>query len=491
MFGFTRIPARKPQQSGALRASLLIQSMPRLLTLPLSRLSAGLADRAASTAAEPFFPSPWHGAPSPIALAARDAAEAAHLFSDPAAAPGRRNVLVCRIDRPDGSIGDDALLIASEAPEIGPEPLPGEVLPAADQIAGRTADDVFARAAGNLELVTFRGKRTTLLAFAESDRAKRPPKIARGGAAGLNLTFEHWNRAQLDAFESPLAQNLLEAAKRRAAGEKLVPLASMEWWRGAAPIHDVKWDGMALSPKTTSKPLIEYLLEGIPFASDPRATSPVTLALRPRVILDRKDFVAIFKPSGLLSVPGTGGLPDALTLTAQMLGAPLTAVHRLDMDTSGILLYGKTPEGIRVLMAAFREGRVDKRYRAILEGMLPEDHGFVDFPITTHPLDRLRQMAAAGGRASRTEWRRIAQKDGRTLVDFLPLTGRTHQLRMHAAHRVLGLNAPIAGDPYYSRPGLLVDMPETPLLLHAAEIVFPDPETGAAIRLTEPEPFAL
>ena len=109
-------------------------------------------------------------------------------------------------------------------------------------------------------------------------------------------------------------------------------------------------------PKTTTKPLVEYLLEGIPFASDPRVNSPVTQSLRPRILLEHRDFIAVFKPSGLLSVPGTGGLPNALTIACEMTGTSLTAVHRLDMDTSGILLYGKTPEGIRSLMAAFREG---------------------------------------------------------------------------------------------------------------------------------------
>lgn len=235
---------------------------------------------------------------------------------------------------------------------------------------------------------------------------------------------------------------------------------------------------------------------GIPFgrhsfASDPRVSSPVTQSLRPRILLEHRDFIAVFKPSGLLSVPGTGGLPNALTIASEMTGTPLTAVHRLDMDTSGILLYGKTPEGIRSLMAAFREGRVEKRYRAVLEGRLSAECGLIDFPITTHPLDRLRQIAALGGREARTQWRRLSEKNGRTLVDFLPLTGRTHQLRLHAAHPTLGLNAPIAGDPYYSRPGLLVDRPETPLLLHAAEIIFPDPQNGNPIRLVESEPFSL
>lgn len=425
------------------------------------------------------FPSPWHGVPVPAALAARDAAEAAGLTDD---RPGRRSALVCR--RPDGS----AELFVAQAPAREVPPEPGHLLPAADRIAGRTTDAVFEDAARAVELVTLAGTRTTLLAFAQSERAVKPKRIARGGAAGLNLTFEHWNRALLEAAASPLAENLLAVARRRAAGEALEPAASIEWWRGPSPVYDLRRDGMALSPLTTTKPLIEFLLEGVPFASDPRVGSPVTRALRPEILLDRPDFIAVLKPSGLLSVPGTGGLPDALTLAGEMIGRPLTAVHRLDMDTSGILLYAKTPEGTRSLMAAFREGRVRKRYRAVLEGTLPGDAGAVELPITTHPLDRLRQITAEGGRASRTEWRRVCARGGRTLVDFFPVTGRTHQLRVHAAHP-LGLNAPIAGDPYYSAPGLLVDAPETPLLLHAAEIVFPDPETGEAVRLTAPEPF--
>ncbi|WP_410099586.1 RluA family pseudouridine synthase [Sutterella wadsworthensis] len=457
--------------------------MPRLLSLPLSELFTESSGAASSE----YFPSPWHGAPLPIALKARQLAEDAALFSD---VPGRRNVLVCRAENDDPA-QRAVLLFASQSPADFVLPLPNEALPMADRIAGKTSCGAFEEAARSVEILTMAGTRTTLLAFAESDRARRPPKIARGGAAGLNLTFEHWNRALLDAVESPLAANLLAAAQTRAAGRKLTALASMEWWRGSAPIYDVKWDGMALSPKTTTKPLVEFLLEGILFASDPRVSSPVTQSLRPRILLEHRDFIAVFKPSGLLSVPGTGGLPNALTIASEMTGTPLTAVHRLDMDTSGILLYGKTPEGIRSLMAAFREGRVEKRYRAVLEGRLSAECGLIDFPITTHPLDRLRQIAALGGREARTQWRRLSEKNGRTLVDFLPLTGRTHQLRLHAAHPTLGLNAPIAGDPYYSRPGLLVDRPETPLLLHAAEIIFPDPQNGNPIRLVESEPFSL
>lgn len=469
--------------------------MPRLLTLPNSRLP--LPPEA--------FPSPWHGAPSAIALAAREALEDLEP-KEASTFQGRRGILLAR-----SADSDETLVLATDEPfqespaedfvEVSVEGFEGCKgtegktlrLPRADTLAGICPDEAFEGAARSITLTTLAGEAVNLFAFAQSERAKKPAKIARGGAAGLNLTLAHWNRALLDAPQAPLVANLARLGEMRLADPTLRPLASLEWWYGAMPVCDVKWPGQILSPRTTLKPLAERLLDGIAFESDPRVTSPVTLALRPRILMDAPDFVAIEKPSGLLSVPGTGGLPDALTLTSAMVGVPLTAVHRLDMDTSGILLYAKTPEGTRRLMAAFREGLVEKRYRALLLGNLEADAGRIDLPITTHPLDRLRQIIAAGGRPSTTLWRRIATNGHRTLVDFLPQTGRTHQLRIHAAHP-LGLGAPIAGDPYYSAAGLLVDAPETPLCLHAAEITFPDPADPTSekrIRLETLEPFGI
>lgn len=467
--------------------------MPRLLRIPSQSLPA-LPER---------MTSPWHGAPCPAALAAREAAEAPGESGVFAAPQGRRGLLLAR----DPSDADRITILAAEEPfrepddgafeTIAENAHPGARLPRADAIAGVTPDEAFEAAARRITMPLPAGGSLGLLDFARSERAKRPAKIARGGTAGLNLTLGHWNRALLDALAAPLVANLLALGRINAdqpAQRRLVPVASIEWWTGPVPSYDVKWSGMTLSARTTVKPLAERLLEGVAFESDPRADSPVTASLRPEILLDASDFVAIGKPSGLLSVPGTGGLPDALTLTSGMIGAALTAVHRLDMDTSGILLYAKTPEGVRRLMAAFREGRVKKRYRALLLGNLAAPSGRVDFPITTHPLDRLRQIAAAGGRPASTLWRRVAAQNGRTLVDLHPLTGRTHQLRMHAAHP-LGLGAPIAGDPYYSPAGMLADTPETPLCLHAAEIRFPDParpdEPEAMIRIELAEPFGL
>ena len=146
--------------------------MPRLLSLPLSEL---FTEPSGAASAE-SFPSPWHGAPLPIALKARQLAEDAALFSD---APGRRNVLVCRADNDDPA-QQSILLITSQSPADFVLPDPNETLPMADRIAGKTSCGAFEEAARSVEILTMAGTRTSLLAFAESDRARRPPKIARG-----------------------------------------------------------------------------------------------------------------------------------------------------------------------------------------------------------------------------------------------------------------------------------------------------------------------
>lgn len=428
------------------------------------------------------LPSLWFGAPAPAAVRAQRAVKAAGLV--PEGFVGRAAALAAA--NPDGS----AVCYWSLEPYAAPAIEPGEQLPRAERLAGVSPDEVFRPLAARTELVNGRGERSTLLELANELRARRPERIARGGGKGLNLTHAHWNMALLLAAASPAATVILERNRDAAAGLVRRPVAFIEWWEGASPPQHVKFPGMSLTPRTTGKPLIERLLAGIEQAPDPRRADPAWTEKRPEILAETEGWVAVAKPSGLLSVPGTQGLPDAMTLASEMIGAPLTAVHRLDMDTSGILVFSKRLDATQGLMAAFREGRVEKRYRARLLGRLTADEGLVDFPIATDPLDRLRQCAAVGGRPSRTRWRRLREHEGRTLVEFEPLTGRTHQLRLHAAH-ALGLSAPIDGDPYYSPAGLFAETPETPLCLHAASLGFPDPLTGRTVRLVLPEPFGL
>lgn len=426
------------------------------------------------------LPSLWFGAPAPAALRAQRAVKAAGFV--PAGFAGRAAALVVA-----GPAGEDGCYWSLE-PYAAPPIEPGEKLPRADRLAGVSPDEVFRPMAAHTVLINGRGEQSTLLELADELRALRPERIARGGGKGLNLTHAHWNMALLMAAGSPAACVILERNRDAASGLVRRPVAFIEWWEGPTPPQHVKFSGMSITPRTTGKPLIERLLEGIDQAPDPRRADPAWTEKRPTILAETTGWIAVAKPSGLLSVPGTQGLADAMTLASRMTGSPLTAVHRLDMDTSGILIFSKRLDATQGLMAAFREGRVKKRYRARLLGELPAEEGLVDFPIATDPLDRLRQCAALGGRPSRTRWRRLSSHDGRTLVEFEPLTGRTHQLRLHAAH-ALGLGSPIDGDPYYSPAGLLAETPQTPLCLHAASIAFPDPLTGAAVELTLPEPF--
>lgn len=431
------------------------------------------------------LPNLWYGPPAPLA---RWAADMTRLHA-PSDFSGRAGALVAA--RSDEE--NPKSLFVAWCLEPAYHPIVGTsktypTLPAADALVAPMEDDVFESVAQDLVMPFADGSSRTLLNLAQELTARKPKSIARGGGAGLKLTYAHWNRAMADAFAAPAVRlGILMNTEGVRLGLK--PLAYMEWWVGSSPAHDVKWDGMPLSPRTTAKPVIEHLWEAWSPAPDPRFHDPAVAALAPRILEGAEDWIVIEKPSGLLSVPGAMGLPDAMSMTAKATGTTLVPVHRLDMDTSGLLVYAKTERGTKALMAAFREGQVDKRYRALLARRLPDtlgNSGEVRFPITTNPLDRLRQCAAVGGRESVTRWRVLEKSSDRTLVEMEPVTGRTHQLRLHAAH-AQGLNAPMVNDPYYGFDGIASETPATPLNLHAAMLDFPDPATGERRRFeTEP-----
>ncbi len=455
--------------------------MPDLLPISAGLL-AGLPEGPAA------FPCLWFGAPSVRVLELKARVRNSGVI--PRDFQGRSALLLCRSERGVLSAG-----LALE-PCVLPEVEPGALLPWARALLRAADPEVFEAAAKQRMLRDASGTAFSLWDFARKLFEGKPEKAARGGGAGLSLDRTHWMRALLEAPDAPLPQLLLALNEKNgvSSGERLFPLDACEWWQGPSPVHDVKHDGMALAPRTTLKPLIEKLLGQAALTPDPRLTDPGILSLEASVLDETEDYVVIFKPSGLLSVPGTLGLPDAMTQTATRIGCPLTPVHRLDMDTSGLLVYTKHLEATRSLMAAFREGRVRKIYQAVLEGVPATQNGHVSLPITTQPLDRLRQCAAIGGRPSETLWKMISEGMFRgkpaALVELTPLTGRTHQLRLHAAHP-LGIGIPIAGDPFYGRAGIENEKPETPLCLHAGLLDFPDPSTGVRRCCRHPAPFVL
>lgn len=229
-----------------------------------------------------------------------------------------------------------------------------------------------------------------------------------------------------------------------------------------------------------------------------KPTSPI------RFIIVSRSFVVVDKPAGLLSVPGIG--PDkaecALSLVRREFPnatGPMM-VHRLDMETSGLLIVALNPESQRALSLAFEHREVTKHYIALLEGVVGPDAGRICLPLRLDVDRRPFQVVDfVHGREAVTDFHVIERSEGASRVRFSPLTGRTHQLRVHAAtpsdyprpvisddSRVIqgGLGAPIRGDPLYSplaKSGRL--------MLHAHVMEFTDPDSGSRLRVESPCPF--
>ncbi|MFN3715387.1 MAG: RluA family pseudouridine synthase [Thiobacillus sp.] len=195
------------------------------------------------------------------------------------------------------------------------------------------------------------------------------------------------------------------------------------------------------------------------------------------------------KPAGLLSVPGRGpDKADCLAARAQAQYADALIVHRLDRDTSGLIVMARGAEIHRVLSRAFAERRVGKRYVAVVAGRLapPADWATIDLPLVCDwPRRPLQKIDFESGKPSVTRWRVAADGAGAdtTRVELEPVTGRSHQLRVHLA----ALGHPILGDPLYA-PAPFRRRSQR-LLLHATRLAFPHPATGAPCVFESPPPF--
>ena len=195
------------------------------------------------------------------------------------------------------------------------------------------------------------------------------------------------------------------------------------------------------------------------------------------------DLVVVVKPAGLLSVPGRGvERADCMASRVQARFADALIVHRLDMATSGLLVFARGPEAQRLLSIAFAGRDVHKRYEALVHGLVGAEKGEIDLPLITDWPRRPRQMVCfERGKPSLTRFCVIERHAGQhtTRVSLEPVTGRSHQLRVH----LMALGHPIVGDPLYG-PGL-----GARLLLHAAQLSVPHPRDGEAMSWTSPVPF--
>lgn len=195
------------------------------------------------------------------------------------------------------------------------------------------------------------------------------------------------------------------------------------------------------------------------------------------------DLVVVDKPAGLLAVPGRGeGGADSLAARVQASFADALVVHRLDMATSGLMLFARGAEAQRRLSAAFAARRIDKRYIAVVEGRLVADRGEIDAPLAADWLNRPRQVVDhLRGKPSLTRWQVVDRLADATRLDLAPLTGRSHQLRVH----LQAIGHPIRGDALYAPAPLRAER----LLLHASHLAFAHPAGGRPMIFASPPPF--
>ncbi len=261
------------------------------------------------------------------------------------------------------------------------------------------------------------------------------------------------------------------------------PISMGEFWWGESPKGEVRRH-MNFYPACHSKcePILGFMLQGLDVQPDAERSRWENRKLR--VIYEDQWLIAVDKPSGLCSVPGRETRDSCIELLRREYPSDtfLEVVHRLDMSTSGILLVARDADSHRLMLMldASREGK--KKYIALLDVRLANTSGTIDLPMRPNLDDRPRQMVdRQDGLEARTTFKVIGHEGDRTRVAFYPETGRTHQLRLHAAH-LDGLATPILGDNLYGKA-------HSRLHLHASELTFCHPYTKQIVHLISPSPF--
>lgn len=279
------------------------------------------------------------------------------------------------------------------------------------------------------------------------------------------------------------APKLLALAYR----ERLRPIAFAEVWCGAPPATGGRHDG-ALYPACRGKcgPILAHALGGLVIEALPVFGLPIVADDEPRIVFEDDWIVVVDKPVGLLSVPGRGEqLRDCVQSRLRARHPGLLLAHRLDLDTSGLLVAAKDEQTYAALQRMFEERTIEKRYVAVLDGEVAGDAGTIELALRVDLDDRPRQIVdPVHGKAAITEWRVIERIGSRTRVALFPRTGRTHQLRVHCAHPG-GLAAPVIGDRLYARS----PCEEPRLLLHAEALAFAHPRTGDRVMFELPARF--
>lgn len=263
------------------------------------------------------------------------------------------------------------------------------------------------------------------------------------------------------------------------------PIAMAEFWWGASPKTEIRHHGHYYPAcKGKCEPILQHMLQGLQVDENPMLKSMQCAVREPEIVYEDEWLLIVNKPAGMLSVPGKEDAGSVYSLMRERYSdaeGPMI-VHRLDMATSGLLIIAKTKLMHQKLQALFENRLIKKRYIALLDGIVPADQGTIELPLCPDPLDRPRQIVHyEHGKPAITEFQVIERTDNHTRIAFYPRTGRTHQLRVHAAHPQ-GLHCPIIGDELYGRQA-------DRLYLHAEALEFVHPLTGETIKITQKAEF--
>lgn len=308
---------------------------------------------------------------------------------------------------------------------------------------------------------------------------------AQGGEKDLFSIFKEFSAVLPPAGAGECAApKLLQYAYRNG----YEPLCMAEFWMGASPAGEVRRDGCFYgSCKSKCEPILDFMLRGIDV--EPMKILQHSCGSEIKVIYEDEHIIAVDKPWGMLSAPGLVGGESVQERLCRIKGnCDIVVAHRLDMATSGVLVAAKSSEALRSMQLLFSGRKVEKEYIALLDGVPKDMCGEIALPLSADYANRPLQMVDyANGKETVTRYRVIATVASagreRSLVSLAPVTGRTHQLRVHAASRD-GLDAPIVGDELYGTAG-------ERLMLHALKVEFEHPFTHCriCIQADAPEEF--
>ncbi|MEN8824787.1 MAG: pseudouridine synthase [Wenyingzhuangia sp.] len=260
---------------------------------------------------------------------------------------------------------------------------------------------------------------------------------------------------------------------------QLTPICMAEFWWGKSPNSEIRKHKIFYPAcQGKCKPILNHMLKGMLLDTDPLLKNPA-IGKELEYLYEDQYMVVVNKPSEFLSVPGKT-IDDSVYLRIKQKYPKATGpliVHRLDMSTSGIMILALDIDTYKKLQRQFIKRQVKKRYLAILDGIVERNNGTIELPLRLDVEDRPRQLVCyEHGKKAKTIWKVIDRTENKTKIHLYPITGRTHQLRVHASHPE-GLNTPIIGDDLYGSKGRR-------LLLHAEHITLHHPETKEEISFS-------